>query len=116
MTEQEQKTLYLEIGQIIREIRLNTGFSQEVFAQMLHLTRASIVNIEKGRQRTTIHLLYEIGKIANVNIVDLLPKIKREDELSMKWKEKIGNVSDGNALKESKLTDFLNEIISKGPK
>jgi transcriptional regulator with XRE-family HTH domain len=116
MTDQEQKSLYTKVGLKIREIRLKKGLNQEAFAQMLNLTRASVVNIEKGRQRTTIHLLYDISKIADINVGDLLPDLKKEEELSPKWKEKIKNAAEGDILREPKLTDFLIEHTSKEQK
>jgi transcriptional regulator with XRE-family HTH domain len=51
---------YQEIGSRIRNARLLSGISQEILAAQLGLTRASIINIEKGRHRPSVHLLIEI--------------------------------------------------------
>ena len=41
--------LYREVGRKIKEWRERRGFTQEVLASQVFLTRASITNIEKGR-------------------------------------------------------------------
>lgn len=64
---------YIAIGSKIRFNRLQRKIDQETFANQLNLTRASIVNIEKGRQRPSIHLLWHIAEIFQTNIIDLLP-------------------------------------------
>lgn len=116
MTEQEQKSLYTAIGLKIKEFRQNRGFNQEAFAQLLNLTRASIVNIEQGRQRVTIHLIYDICKITNTNITDILPELQKEEELLPMWKKRIENAAEGDIIREKKLTDFLIEFTSKEQK
>jgi transcriptional regulator with XRE-family HTH domain len=113
MTEQVLKSLYINIGLKIKEARLNRGLNQEAFAQMLKLTRASVVNIEKGRQRVSIHLLYEICKITDVDILEILPILQKGNELSPKWKKKIENSAEGDIIREPKLSNFLIEITSK---
>lgn len=116
MTEQEQKSLYYQVGLRIREVRQNKGLNQEAFAQMLKLTRASVVNIEKGRQRPSIHLLYDICKITNVEIKELIPELSQKQELSSKWKKKIENSSEGDIIRDPKLSNFLIEISIKEKK
>lgn len=115
MTEPEKNLLYSEIGLRIKECRQNRGMNQETFAKLLNLTRASIVNIEKGRQRVTIHLLYDICKITNVNIKDILPDLQGETKLELlpTWKKKIEKAPVGDKIRDQKLADFLIEITSK---
>lgn len=115
MNELELKSLYKLLGAKIKELRLNRGFNQEDFAKLLNLTRASIVNIEQGRQRVSIHLLYDICKIANVSIKDILPDIQRDDntKLSSIWKKKIESAPIGDKIRDQRLENFLIEITSK---
>lgn len=112
MIEQEQKSLYIAIGLKIKELRLRKGLNQEQFAKLLNLTRASIVNIEQGRQRVSVHLLYDICKITNAIISDILPELP-ENELSPVWKKKIENAPLGDKIRDQKLTDFLIKITSE---
>jgi transcriptional regulator with XRE-family HTH domain len=117
MTEQEIKTLYRDIGLKVRDCRQKKGLNQEVFAQILCYSRASIVNIEKGRQRLSIHLLYEICKAINLKLTDLLPEIPNiDEELNTKWKRKIEDSAEDHIFRDPKLANFLKEIESKDPK
>lgn len=116
MTEQEQKSLYSAIGLKIKEFRQKRELNQEAFAQLLNLTRASIVNIEQGRQRVTIHMIYDICKITNVNFTDILPELQKDEELLPMWKKRIENAAEGDIIREKKLTDFLIEFTSKEQK
>lgn len=68
-----EELFYEQIGERIRNFRLNAGIKQEVFSELLNMTRASVVNIEKGRQRPSIYLLLTIANILNVDYIDLIP-------------------------------------------
>jgi len=68
-----EEIFYEQIGERIRNFRLTAGINQEVFSELLNMTRASIVNIEKGRQRPSIFLLITIAHILNIDYIDLIP-------------------------------------------
>ncbi len=114
MTEKEQEILYQNIGNNIKGARNSISMSQQTFASMLNLSRVSIVNIEKGRQRATIHLLYEISKITEIPISEILPKIETVEELMPKWQKKLSSQLDeknGNSIE--KVSDFLKKILNE---
>lgn len=73
MTESDIKSIYVELGARIKEAREKRGISQEILADQLSLTRASIVNIENGRQRPMIHTIIEICEILETTLSFLLP-------------------------------------------
>lgn len=64
--------VYKLIGQRIRTARLKRGLSQENLAKCVDLTRTSITNIEKGRQKLLVHTLFLLSDALAVPIVDLL--------------------------------------------
>lgn len=64
---------YKEIGVRIRDFRLLAGLSQEILAENLNLTRASIINLEKGRHRPSLHLLVEISSLLMIHYTSLIP-------------------------------------------
>lgn len=66
--------LYQYIGGRIRAEREELGFLQNDLAQEIGLMRTSIVNIEAGRQRLPIHVLYSIATALGVSVSCLLPK------------------------------------------
>jgi transcriptional regulator with XRE-family HTH domain len=76
MTAVERKKFYKFVGEKIKDARKSKGYKQEVFAKSLCLSRVSIVNIEKGRQRPSAHLLYDIAKTLNVELISLYPPVQ----------------------------------------
>lgn len=109
---------YEQIGEKIRAVRIEAGINQEVFSQLLNLTRGSVVNIEKGRQRPSIYLLITISNILGVDYIDLIPvdlNVKRMPEVR---KEAVeidfdGVVSSSVDLKNQKVKTSVNEFLSK---
>lgn len=75
---------YVELGIGIKNQRLHKGYSQEELGNFLGLTRTSIVNIEKGRQRPPVHTLYELASFLNVQITDLFPTEDEKKQLDFK--------------------------------
>lgn len=49
---------------------------QEDLADQVHLSRASIVNIEKGRHRAQLHVLYDLASALKCQVSDLLPHVE----------------------------------------
>lgn len=109
MIQSEQNKFYLILGTRIREFRIKASLKQETFAIFLKLSRASIVNIEKGRQHPSIHLLLDIAKVLNIHISDLLPQFEVEEKVSPQWKKIIAKETKDKASKE-KIFSFIEEI------
>lgn len=114
MTVQEQSHLYRKLGFRIRELREKVGIRQGTFARSLDLSRASIVNIEKGRQRPSIHLLLNISTILGVQVMEILTPLETsirsaQPKLSSEWKKAIKSVKRKSNSKQ-KLTEFLKEV------
>lgn len=65
--------LYREIGLRIKNEREALGFTQIDLAAEIGLTRTSVVNIESGRQRLPIHVLYSIASAMGISVHILLP-------------------------------------------
>ena len=71
--------LYGEVGRKLRQARVTQGLSQERLAQQLGISRASVVNIEAGRQRAPLHLLWQLSEALATDLSMLIP---RREELS----------------------------------
>lgn len=69
-----EEVLYREIGRRIQCERKELGFNQIELAQEIGLTRTSIANIEAGRQRLPIHVLYAIAEALGAPVTCLLPE------------------------------------------
>jgi len=66
-------TLYRILGGRIREARDAIGISQAKLAKKLGMTRTSIVNIEAGRQRPPLHVMWAIADELRTEVALLLP-------------------------------------------
>ena len=66
--------IYREIGRRIRRFRKAAGQTQDQLADRIDLSRASIANIEAGRQHFLIHYVYSIAAALNLDTpLPLLP-------------------------------------------
>jgi DNA-binding XRE family transcriptional regulator len=65
---------YAETGRLIRDSRKAKGISQGRLAASVGLSRTSITNIERGRQKLLLHTLVDIARVLGVEPYSLLPK------------------------------------------
>lgn len=70
----EFQAFYAELGRRIREERDRMGLTQETLASRVSLTRTSVTNIEKGRQKLLVHTLMDIAAALEVSPGSLLPR------------------------------------------
>lgn len=70
------QTFYNEVGRRIREARKRRKppLTQEGLAKLVSLTRTSITNVEKGRQKFLLHTFADIASALRVDPATLLPK------------------------------------------
>lgn len=66
---------YSEVGRLIQSKRNENSMSQEYLGHQLNpkVTRASIANIEAGKQRILSHTLVQLSEALGVEILELLP-------------------------------------------
>lgn len=66
--------LYSQIGKRIKELRKEKGFTQSRLAEIVSLTRTSITNIEKGRQKLLVHTLWDLADAIGVHPKSFFPQ------------------------------------------
>ena len=71
----DEDAIYAEVGRRIKEGREKARMSQEKLAKLVSLSRTSISNIEKGRQRLLVHKLIEVALALGVRPGRLLPPL-----------------------------------------
>ena len=90
MDELSKATFYKNLGQRIANRRKELSLTQESLADKTDLTRASIANIEVGRQHITIPSLYQIADALDCDPISLVPgglkSIHKGDEFSFRLK------------------------------
>ena len=68
---------YEEAGRLVFKARRGR-LTQDELARRVALTRTSITNIEKGRQRVMLHTLAQIAEALGTTVSKLLPDRKEE--------------------------------------
>lgn len=64
--------LYREFGKRLAQLRKSQKLSQQALGKRLKLTRASIANIEAGRQRILLHHLFHLSNALSLPVSDLV--------------------------------------------
>ena len=62
----------MSIGSNIKTIRTENGLSQEVLAEKLHVSQATLSNIEADKSVPDVILLQRIAEVLDTNIKELL--------------------------------------------
>lgn len=112
MEDSIKNIIYQTVGQRIKTFRGRMGLSQQEIADKTNLTRVSVVNIEAGKQRATLHLLYELSSIFNCDICDLLPKSAELDspDLDSKFVEKLNSAVGVKGVSPQKINTILSKL------
>lgn len=75
----DQTRLYKALGKAISDLRNNRQpkVSQAELAALLGVQRTTVSAIESGKQKTPIHLLYQISAELSVPLSELLPPLEQ---------------------------------------
>lgn len=105
---------YDELGRRIRSARLEYGLTQAQLAERVSLTRTSLTNIERGKQKLLAHTLYEIATALEVEPAVLLPGL---DLSSLSSQPKVSLAeqleSDMPAELSSVERDWIRAVVTK---
>jgi transcriptional regulator with XRE-family HTH domain len=97
-------SFYLQLGETIKKCREEKKITQDKLAKYLGLSRVSIANIEKGRQRVQVHTLIEISESLEVPINELVYQ-ENNSILEKKIRKEI-------KLEDSDSYDNIKELIN----
>lgn len=73
----DPQEFYVQLGKLIRERRIAQEFTQAQLAKALNISRASLANIETGRQNVFVHHLQSIAEQLDTQVEVLIPKVER---------------------------------------
>jgi DNA-binding XRE family transcriptional regulator len=65
--------LYSQIGKRIKQRRIELGMTQTQLAETIGVLRTSITNIEAGRQKAPLHMIYQLCIVLSVEVATILP-------------------------------------------
>ena len=115
MSYAEHGRLYRALGEKICQARKEAQLSQGALAERLGISRASVVNVEKGRQRPPLHVLWDIAEIVQVEAFQLVPRAGEiaaadsEVHLDSEIIKQIEDAANGDAATKRRLTEFIQQ-------
>jgi transcriptional regulator with XRE-family HTH domain len=101
--------LYQLIGERIKARRIALGKTQSDLASALGMLRTSITNIESGRQKSPLHVLYNLCAFLDIEPQELLPSMVQVTTQAAVVVHVQGNEQD--VIVPPKTADFLNELL-----
>ena len=72
-----QDGLYSHIGEQLKNHREKIGLTQLELANRVALERTSITNIERGKQKLPIHVLFGVCKALGVSPSEVMPRVEQ---------------------------------------
>jgi transcriptional regulator with XRE-family HTH domain len=113
--------LYAAVGREIRTARdrATPRLSQDKLATRLGISRASIVNIEAGRQHAPLNLLWKIAELLGVELTTLIPQraellaIDGVIELNVEMRKQIEIEAAGDARLKKSLTNIVGKLLTR---
>jgi transcriptional regulator with XRE-family HTH domain len=86
----DHMAFYKEVGRRIYKARRGGRLTQQQLADSVQLTRTSITNIERGRQKLLLHTLIDIAKTLRVAPGTLLPAdaVDQDGDLERKLRKR----------------------------
>ena len=88
-----QDRLYSHIGEQLKMHREKVGMTQSELAERVQLERTSITNIERGKQKLPIHVLFGVCRALSVNPSEVMPHMDKVSESPELTRVSIGSYS-----------------------
>jgi transcriptional regulator with XRE-family HTH domain len=79
----DEAKLFALIGERIKQRRIDLGQTQAWLAKRVGMLRTSITNIETGRQKAPLHVIYALCNALEIDPLDILPRpseVRRLDD------------------------------------
>jgi len=121
MGNSDQEALYRVVGERIREARERQPdkLSQAALAERLGVSRASIVNIEAGRQHAPLFLLWKVAEQLDAELASLIPSRHEltappaNIELGGDMREQLKKFTNGDPALEGVLSGFIAHAVAQ---
>ena len=121
MSPEEEETLYRAVGERIRNAReaRPERISQATLAKQLGKSRASVVNIEAGRQHAPLSLLWSIAAQLGVELASLIPSavdlrpIAPTMEIPPEFRQQLQTIFEGDSHTESTVSAVISQLMTQ---
>ncbi|WP_316842064.1 helix-turn-helix transcriptional regulator [Pedobacter gandavensis] len=68
----------MQFGNALRIHRVIKGYSQEFMAEKLNISQNSYSKLERGQTSLTVNRLFQIAKILDISVQEMLPAVNSE--------------------------------------
>jgi transcriptional regulator with XRE-family HTH domain len=121
------RRLCADFGARVRTVREKAGLTPKELAGFVGLSRSSIANLEAGRQRVPIHIVWCLADALGVSVAELLPEgriarpgAKPQVNRVLKQEPRLGDVSPASKRRvrefiETKFAQTAAEPSTAGP-
>jgi len=82
MNQIERKLFYTLIGGKIKSARNKANLNQSELAEEAGISRLTLANIESGKQKPSIHIIWDIGESLGLNPQNLIPDLNEIRDIS----------------------------------
>lgn len=107
------ETLYRAFGTAVATRRKALALTQAQLASKVKMSRASIANIESGRQSVLLHHLYAIAAALDLaRVADLLPPLPPQKSLEKELKMTLSNQTLSEH-EEAQITDLIASALTQ---
>ena len=107
--------IYKTIGGIIRQRRRRLELPQAKLARTLGISRATLANIETGRQRVLVHHIYALAQALDMKPGELLPQVATTAGSNGDW-TKLPIPQDLKPLQKEQIALLIGPVSYKGTK
>jgi transcriptional regulator with XRE-family HTH domain len=111
----DQKAFYREVGIRLQAIRKRRELTQEEVATELGVSRASYANVESGRQRASLDLMWKLSVLFGVPLSDFVPEPIRGSQSPRSWEGRVGETSTAYTVILPSTGLVTDTRTSKGP-
>lgn len=119
MSPEIEEALYQAVGERIRRARAARPdkMSQDALAKRLGKSRASVVNIEAGRQHAPLSLLWKIASQLEVELASLIPSaaelqpVPETVEIPVEFREQLQTIFAGDSSTEKTVSAVIGQLM-----
>ena len=104
----DEAKLFALIGERIKQRRIDRGKTQAWLAERVGMLRTSITNIETGRQRAPLHVIYTLCDALDVDPLEILPPLQ---EVRQQLHQEVAIDAERVARVPPKAAEFLRGAI-----
>jgi transcriptional regulator with XRE-family HTH domain len=102
---------YSQFGKRVKRLRVKNHLTQEALSKRLNLSRASIANIELGRQKILLHQLFAVANALKTDPWDLLPMPSDQEDVAVQLR--VGHFSKPEIEFVSRIRDLAEKRINE---